>query len=103
MLQKLSKCEVKAAQRGFYHLPATQILVNLVNSNGQKVSFLALLEIPNFDFRKFEPFLKSQIYQSSKLRVSEIVKMAIFKIHILPKLFSRKIEWQIDKQFFCGP
>ena len=50
----------------------------------------------NFDFSKFEPFLKSLTYQNSKLRVSEIVKMAIFEIKTLPKLFSRKTELQID-------
>ena len=61
------------------------------------MSFFALLEILNFDFSKFEPFFKSQIYQiyqNSKLRVSEIVKMATFEILILPKIFSQKIEWQ---------
>ena len=41
---------------------------------------MALLEALNFNFSKFEPFLKSQIYQKLKLRVSEIVKMAIFEI-----------------------
>ena len=58
--------------------------------------FLALLEALNFNFSKFEPFLKSQICQNSKLRVSEVVKMAIFEIQILPKLISHKIEWQKD-------
>ena len=47
-------------------------------------------------FSKFEPFLKFQICQNSKLRVSEIVKMAIFEIQIMPKLISRKIGWQIE-------
>ena len=56
--------------------------------------FLALLEVLNFDF-SFEPFLKSQLYQNSKLIASDIVKMAIFEIQILPKSISRKIEWQI--------
>ena len=60
------------------------------------MSFLALLEPLNFDFRKFEPFFKSQIYQISNLRASEIVKMAIFESQILPKLISRKIEWQTN-------
>ena len=62
----------------------------------QKMSFLAFLEVLNFNFRQFEPFLKSKIYQNSKWRVSEVVKMAIFEIQILPKLISHKIEWQKD-------
>ena len=57
-----------------------------------KMSFLALLEVLNFNFIKFETFLKFQIYKNSKLRVSEIVKMAIFDIQIVPKLISRKNE-----------
>ena len=62
------------------------------------MSFLALLEVLNFNFRQLKPLLKSQIDQNSKLRVSEMVKMAIFDIQILPKLISRKTEWQIN---FC--
>ena len=61
-----------------------------------KMSFLALLEVLNFDFSESEPFLKFQINQNSKLRESEIVKMAIFDHQILPKLISAKIEWQIN-------
>ena len=61
-----------------------------------KKSFLAFLEVLNFDVSNFEPFLKSQIYQNSNLRDSEIVKMAIFDIQNLPKLISLKIEWQIN-------
>ena len=44
-----------------------------------KMSILVLLEVLNFDVSKFEPFLKSQIYQNSKLRVSEMVEMADFE------------------------
>ena len=68
----------------------------LVNSNSQKMSFLALSEVMNLNFCKFEAFLKFKNYQNSKLRVSEIVKMAIFDIQILPKFISCKIEWQIN-------
>ena len=57
----------------------------LVNSNSQKMSFLALLQLLNCRFSNFQPFLKSQICQNSKLRFSEIVKMAIFEILILHK------------------
>ena len=68
----------------------------MANSNGPKMSFLAIVEVLNLYFSQFEPFLKSQIYKNSKLRVSEIVKMAIFEIQLLPKLISRKTERHID-------
>ena len=55
------------------------------------MSFLALLEILNFSFSKFEPFPKSFIYQNSNFRVSKVVKKAIFEIQILQKLISHKI------------
>ena len=54
------------------------------------MSFLALLEVLNFDFRKCEPVLKSQMYQNSKLRVSKSVKMTIFDI-LIQKLSGKKI------------
>ena len=60
------------------------------------MSFLAFLEVLNFNFSKFEPFLKSQIYQKLKSRVSEIVRMAVIDIQILQKLISSKIMWQIN-------
>ena len=78
----------------FYNLPANQIL-HEINSE-LKQSFLALLDVLNFDFSKFEPFFQVSNLPNSKLRVSEIVKMAIFDIQILPKLISCKIECQID-------
>ena len=37
----------------------------LLNSNGQKVSLLELLQVPNFNFSQFEPFRMFQIYQNS--------------------------------------
>ena len=61
------------------------------------MSFSTILEAINLDVGKFEPFLKSQIYQNSKLRVPEIVKMAIFYIQILLKLISHKIEETREK------
>ena len=42
-----------------------------------KNDIFSILETLNFGFSKFEPFLKSQIQQNSKLRVSEMVKMVI--------------------------
>ena len=61
-------------------------------SNGQKLSFLAISEVLILDVSKFEQFCESQFYQNSKFRISEIVKMAIFEILILPKLISHKIK-----------
>ena len=69
---------------------------NLANSNSQEMSFLAILEVLNFEFDKFELFFKSQIYQNSNFRVSKIVRKAIFEIPILPKLSSRKMGWQLN-------
>ena len=56
------------------------------------MSFLALLEVLNFDF-SFSHYSGSKFTKIQKLRVSEIVKMAILEIQNLPKLISRKIEW----------
>ena len=72
MLQKRSKCEVKAAHCG--NLPATQILreIKFCEFKMSKMSFLALLKVLNFNFNKFEPFLKSQIYQNSKLGLGSL-------------------------------
>ena len=99
MLQKRSKCEVK-----------TWLCWNLIifpplpfcmkskfgEFKRSKMSFLVILKVLNFDFGQFEQFFKSQIGQNSKFRVSKITKMAIFEIQILPKLISRKIEWQMN-------
>ena len=81
MLQKLSKCEVKAWL--YYYLISLMPLryyvkSNLANSNSQEMSFLAILEVLNFEFDKFELFFKSQIYQNSNFRVSKIVKKCNF-------------------------
>ena len=56
-------------------------------------TFLAILNVLNIDIGNFEQFFKSQIYQNSKLEVSEIVKMAIFVIQVLSKLISHKFEY----------
>ena len=89
MLQKLSKCEVKAALCGNFAvcLPLRfHVKSNFGEFKWSKMTFLALLEVLNFNFSKFEPFLKSEIYQ-----VSEIVKNGNFC-----DSNSAKIEWQID-------
>ena len=73
MLQKLSKCEFKA--NFTIYLPLRfYVKSNFGEFKRSKMSFLALLEVLNFNFSKFEPFLKSQINQNSKLSVYEIVK-----------------------------
>ena len=93
MLQKLSNCEVKAAQclpLRFY------VKSNFGDFKHSKNVIFGTFGGSEFWFDKFKPFLKSKIYQNSKLRVSENIKIAIFEIQILPKLFSRKIEWQIN-------
>ena len=79
----------------FYNLLATQILreIKFWLFKRSKKSFLAFLEVLNFDLSNFETFLKSQIYQNSNLRDSEIVEMAIFDIQMWLKLISCKIEW----------
>ena len=66
------------------------------------MSFLALLKVLNFNFSKFEPFLKSQIYQNSNLSVYKIDKMAIFETQILPKIgFTQN---RVANKFLnCGP
>ena len=60
MLQKLSKCEDKAA--GFGNFTVCLPLRFYVKSNfgefkWSKISFLAFLEVLNFNFSEFEPFL----------------------------------------------
>ena len=99
MLQKLSKCEVKAALLGYFSilLPLRfYVKSNFDVINGQKMPFLPILEVLNCDFSKSEQFFKSQIYQNSKFRVSKTVKKAIYAIQILPKLISRKIGWLLE-------
>ena len=81
MLQKLSKCEVKAARRRNFTicLPLRFYMkLNFGEFKYSRMSFLALLEVLNFDFSKLEPFLKSEIYLNLKLRVSEIAKNGNF-------------------------
>ena len=95
MLQTFSKCEVKAAWcwnlQSYCHSNFTWNQI-LGRSKDEKCN----IEVLNLNFSQFEPFLEFQNDQNSKLRVSEIVKLAIFEIQILPKLISRKIEWKIN-------
>ena len=68
MLQKLSKCEVKAwLSWNLILLPPLRFCVtsNLKNTNCPKMLFLAILGVLNFDFSKFEqlssPFTKFKV------------------------------------------
>ena len=51
----------------------------LANSNGQKTSFLAILEVLNFDFSKFEQLSSPKFTKNSKFRVYEIGKNDTFR------------------------
>ena len=99
MLQKLSKFEVKPwLCWNLIILPPLRFYVksNFGIFKRSKKSFLAILEVLNFEFGQFEQFFKSQICQNSKFRVSKIVKMAIFEIQILLKLISRNTALQLN-------
>ena len=99
VLQKLSKCEVKAwLCWNLIVLPPLRFYVkpNFGEYKQSKMAFLAILEALTFNFGQFEQFFKSQIYQISKFRSSIIVKKAIFEIQHLAKLISCKIQWQIN-------
>ena len=78
MFQKLSKYEVKVSTMWkFYNMPATQIfceikfwLIQTVKRS--KMSFLAMFQVLNFDFSKFEQLSSpkfSQIHSSESLNV----------------------------------
>ena len=51
----------------------------------QKMSFLAILEVLNLDFSKFEPFFKSQIYQNRYSYPLELPKITFFDRFNSPK------------------
>ena len=79
MLQKVSKCEVKA-KYGFLKVETlvyfgnsgTQFYVKSnVNSNNPKMSFLAILEVLNFDFSPFEQLSSPKF---TKMQSSETLK-----------------------------
>ena len=60
------------------------------------MSFLAILVVLNLDFSQFEQLF--QVPNLPKFKVESLwqCKNGIFEIQILPKLISRKIEWQIN-------
>ena len=67
----------------------------LVNSNGPKMLILAILEVLNFDFSKFEQLSSSKFTKNSKFKVSEIIQNDIFGPFEFTKIwFHVKSEWQ---------
>ena len=92
MLQKLSKSEVKA-----------WLCLNLIILREIKIwqiqtvqmSFLAILEVLNFDFSKFEQLSSPKFTKNSKFRVPKIAKNDIFGPFESTKIrFHIKLEWQ---------
>ena len=81
----------------FYNFSAIQILRELKFWWIQRVNnvIYGTLEVLNFDFSNFEQFLKPQIYQNSKFRVSKIAKNDIFRPFEFTKIwFHKKKEWR---------
>ena len=71
----------------------------LVHSNGSKMSFLAILDILNFDFSKFEQLSSPKCTKNSKFWVSEIAKNDIFRPFECTKIwFHVKLEWRFNYQ-----
>ena len=90
MLQNLSKCEDKVPGCGNFTIGLPHrfyVKSNLGEFKRSKNVIFGTLELLNFNFGKSQPFFKSQICQNSKMRVSEIVQMAILEIQILPKIW----------------
>jgi len=72
LLQKLSKCEVKAWRCwNLIILLPLRIYVksNFVNSNRPKMLFLAILDVLNFDFSKFEQLSSPKLPKNSKFNL----------------------------------
>ena len=86
MLQKLSKCEVKAWL--CLYLIILQPLWFCVNSYGPKLSILAILEVLSFDFGKFEQFSSPNF---TKIQSSESLKLS--KMTFLDHLNSQKFDF----------
>ena len=94
MLQKLSKCEVKAwLCCNLIILPLLRFYVksNFGKFKRSKMAFFAILEVLNFDFSKFEQFFKSQIYKNSNFRVYHIVKRQLLMYKFCQNWFHVKL------------
>ena len=63
----------------------------LVNSNGQKMSFLAILEILNFDFSQFEQLSSLKYIKNQNSEPLKLPKMTFWNVWICPNLISHKI------------
>ena len=64
----------------FDYFTATPILREITflgNSNGPKMSFLAIIEVLNFDFSKFEQLSSTKVTKISKFEVSKIAESEI--------------------------
>ena len=67
----------------------------LANSIGPKMSFLAILEVLDFDFSKFEQLTSPKFTKNSKFRVSKIVINDIFGLFDFAQIwFQVKSEWR---------
>ena len=92
MLQKLSKCEVKADFVEIDYFTATQILAN---SNSPKMSFLAISETLKFEFLANLGFESCSNSLKSKFRTSKIAKNYIFGLFEITKIgFHVNSEWR---------
>ena len=89
VLQKLSKCEVKAAQCGNVTICMPlrfDVKSNFYAFKLSKMSFLALLEVVNFDFSNFEQFFNSKFTQFQNSESLKLVKMTFLDCFNSPKL-----------------
>ena len=94
MLQKLSKFEVKAWLSWnwfFYRHSIFTWNPILANSSGPKMSFLAILEVLNFDFSKFEHLSSPKFNKIQSSESLKLPKMTFLDIWIRQDLISRKI------------
>ena len=86
----------------FDHLTATPILREIQYwriQTVQKCNFLAILEVLNFDFSKFEQLSSPKFTKNSKFRVSKIAKNDIFEPFEYAKIwFHVKSELQLNDQ-----
>ena len=93
MLQKLSKCEVKAARsENFAMCLSLRFYVKFWQIQMvKKCHFWLFYRFWISIFSKFEPFLKSQIYQNSKFGVSEIGKWQCLTFKFCQNWFQAKL------------
>ena len=66
----------------------------LVNSNGPKMSFLAILEVLNFDFSQFEQLSSPKFTKIQSSGSLKWPKMTFLTVWIRQNLFHVKLEWR---------